>query len=580
MKRLLLAIITSLTGLFSLAQWSNNPVEPFWVNTQDEYFYTYEVQMAPNGNTWLWYNSGEDFHYLQLFDSTGVARFGEEMLLVSDYENRLTGYVNQNLFVDRDGNAIVVVSDLRYSSISEDLATFTAYKISQEGEFLWGKDGISLDGGKGTHLAAMMGIVQLSDGSYVFTWTHGNDEDIFTIELQRLSAEGELLWNADETRLTDPQGKVTYFWPFIVEAEYGQCILLYTKGSNLDLYARKIDFDGSSVWSEDTRIYRSGFLSTPLWTLLCAQPSGDGGVIVTWYDDRAYTSIESIYMSYVKPNGELGFSAGEEGQKLGYSNFRALSTTCTYDPASDSFIAFWRESSQGQGSNRIVAQSVSKEGDLLWGENGLEIEPLQERIGFGDLQLRTARDGEIAMFYLRRNELVYHHIDVCMQLVDTREGKILSDSPCYITDSVATTYKTDLHVTNMADNESWVIAWDDRGVAVEDNLKRLYLHRVNYDGSVGNRANLAVSQQQVDMQPVAMHYETNGDAVRFTIDCREATNATLVVSDVNGQLVSKPFDGLLTAGRNNIDWSSNLCPGVYIATLTTPYGTVNLKLFI
>ena len=233
MKRLLLAIITSLTGLFSLAQWSNNPVEPFWVNTQDEYFYTYEVQMAPNGNTWLWYNSGEDFHYLQLFDSTGVARFGEEMLLVSDYENRLTGYVNQNLFVDRDGNAIVVVSDLRYSSISEDLATFTAYKISQEGEFLWGKDGISLDGGKGTHLAAMMGIVQLSDGSYVFTWTHGNDEDIFTIELQRLSAEGELLWNADETRLTDPQGKVTYFWPFIVEAEYGQCILLYTKGSNL-----------------------------------------------------------------------------------------------------------------------------------------------------------------------------------------------------------------------------------------------------------------------------------------------------------------------------------------------------------
>lgn len=95
-------------------------------------------------------------------------------------------------------------------------------------------------------------------------------------------------------------------YPYLINSGDNQFILVYAKGSNQDLYARKIDFDGTSVWPEDTRIYRGGFGSIPLWTILNVQPSGDGGVILSWNDDRYYTNTESAYLSYVKPNGELG----------------------------------------------------------------------------------------------------------------------------------------------------------------------------------------------------------------------------------------------------------------------------------
>ena len=579
MKKIIITASVVLSTVLATAQWSNKVSEPYWVNTENEYFYGYDLGMACNDNAWLWLNWEGDTHYVQLFDTTGVALLGEKNMLVSDHQDRLTGYVNQNLFVDSNGDAIVVVSDLRHSSIEEDLGTYTAYKISQTGEMLWGEDGVLLDSDMGTYISAMMGIAEMSDGSYVFTWTHSNNDAIFSIEVQRVSADGELLWNADETRLTDPEGNITYFWPYIVDAGYGQSILVYTKGSGSELYARKLDFDGTPVWSKDTRIYNGGFLSTPLWTLLCVKPSGDGGVIVTWYDDRYYSGIESIYMSYVKSNGELGFASGAEGQKLCYSENRALSTTCTYDPASDSFIAFWRESTPGQGSYRIVAQSVSKDGELLWGENGLEIEPMGEYENYDDLSIRTAREGEVALFYMKRNSLEYGNVDIRMQLLDTRNGVLLWDESRVITDTISPTEKTDMKVTDMASQKFWIFGWDDRGVESDPNNKWLYLQRVNYDGTVGNPGNAAIDKIETYDSGMTVAYAHNKEVV-FAINSSQASQATLAIYNTNGQLVATPFSGTLPNGQVNITWQADVPAGVYLATLTTAYGVEAEKIFV
>lgn len=583
MKRVLTYIAFAVLPLFSaVAQWSNNHAEPYWVNDDGAYFYEYNVAQSPNGKTWLWLESGQSHHYVQLFDTTGVTLLGDEMKLVSDYQNRLTGYVNQNMFVDRDGNAIIVVSDLRYSSVEEDLATFTAYKISQEGEMLWGTQGVSLDGGVGTSIGAMMGIAQLTDGSYVFAWTH-SDYEIFTIELQRVSADGELLWDANETRLTDPRGEISYFWPYIVDAGNNQCILVYTKGANLELHARKIDFDGAPVWSEDTRIYRSGFLSTPLWTLLTVEPSGDGGVVVTWYDDRNATGIESIYMSYVKPNGELGFTAGIDGQKLCYSDLRALSTTCKYDPASDSFIALWREATQAQGAYRVVVQSVSKDGDLLWGDEGLEVETLTQDVNYGDLTLHYGREGEMALFYLKRNGLDFGNIDVRMQLLDTRKGELLWNESRIISDANTPTEKTDFHVSAMSPQQSFVIGWDDRGVDSNPDYKRIYLHRVNYDATIGNPVagdDASVATLQAGRKSMTVVNPLVSDQAHFVVRAEAGTPATLTIYNMNGVCVATPFDGVCRAAEEHITWRAPLSAGIYIATLRTPTTVENIKLLI
>lgn len=578
MKKIWFAIFLMLSHIVALGQWNDNPAEAVLINTDGEYFFSYDLAMTPNGNTWLWLNAAGDAHKVQLYDTTGVAMLGDTLMLVSDYPDRLTGYVNQNLFVDRDGNAIVVVSDLRYTNGEGELGTYTAYKISQSGEMLWGDEGISLDNGNGTFINAMMGIVQLSDGSYVFSWTHCDMDEIFSVDLQRVSADGLLLWDAAVTRLTDPKGKESYFWPYIVDAGNSQCIVVFTRGSNLDLYARKLDFDGSPVWSEDTRIYRSGFPSTPLWTFLDVEPSGDGGAIVTWYDDRFYTNTESIYMSYIKPNGELGFATGIDGQKLSYSGYRALSTDCMYDPATDSFIALWRESSQGQGFYRVVAQRVSKEGELLWGEEGLEIEPYQEK-DCADVRLCTAADGQVAAFYMRRETLEYGDVDICMQLIDTHTGTTKWESSKVITDEVETTYKADLHITECAPQNFWVYGWDDRGKTSNMDYKMLYINRVNSDGSVGNPADAAVAEIEAEGMSFAALPSVVDDEAMFAVDMPIPTQVTLAIYNVNGDLIANPFNGELS-GRTYIEWKANVPSGVYFAVLSTAQDVRTIKLII
>ena len=573
--------ILTMYAAVALAQWGNSATESLWVNTADEYYYSFDVQQAHNGNTWFYMDYAPDAHCVQLYDSTGVALLGDKWMLVSNYPDRITGYVNNNLFVDREGNAIVVVSDLRHAPANTDWGTYTAYKISQTGEMLWGEDGISIDGGNGTHINACMGITQLSDDSYVFTWTHCDDDEVlFSIDVQRVSVGGELLWDAAETRLTDTEGKVTYFWPYVVDAGMGQCILVYTRGSNNDLYARKLDFDGTPVWSKDVRIYRGGFLNTPLWGVLYVEPSGDGGVIVTWYDDRYNTGIESIYMSYVKPNGELAFSEGEEGLRLTYSGYRALSTTCTYDSHSDSFIAFWREATPGQGNYRVVAQSVSKEGELLWGEEGLVVEDFGEYVSYGDLCLQSAHDGEIAAFYMRRNQLDYGNVDVCMQIIDTRTGAFRWEESPILTSTQQPTEKNEIQVTDMLPNGSWIFCWDDRGVESNPDYKRLYINRANYDGSVGNPDDAAVTTTHA-ARGTSFTFASQVDGKRaFTIYAAESTSATLTIYNVDGTYMAMPFSGRLQAGKQYVEWNAYIPAGIYLATLTTTYGVETIKILV
>lgn len=580
MKRLFFTILVALAYILSQAQWGYAPAEARLINANNEYFYTYDVAQTQEGNTWLYMRTEYDRHFVQLYDSTGVALLGDgEMLLISDYQQPISLPINNNMFVDRQGNAIIAIPDLRYTH-DPNLTTYSLYKISPEGEFLWGEEGVALNKDDNTYLNACLGMTQLSDDSYVFTWLHSDEEEtIFSIDIQRVSNNGELLWNADETRLTDPEGKVTYFWPYVVDAGSGQCILVYTKGSNYDLYARKLDFDGTPVWSEDTRIYRGGFPQTPLVSILDVEPSGDGGVIVTWYDDRNYTDIESIYMSYVKPNGELGFSAGETGQKLAYGDYRALSTTCKYDPASDTFIALWRETLWGQGFYRVVAQSVSREGELLWGEEGLEIEALEES-AYSDLTLVNGHEGEIVAYYMKCNNHDYYSCDIRMQRINTLTGAKVWDESKIITDTLSRTHKSSAMFTTMQYHNSGAFAWDDRGITSDPNFKQLYLQRVNYDGTVGNPEGAAEKSVHNSKSSFYAASSIVGDVAVFVADMPGNTAARVAIYDLNGGLVATPFDGVLHAGKQYIEWTTHVPAGVYLATLTTPQGIETVKILV
>ncbi|MBO7318289.1 MAG: T9SS type A sorting domain-containing protein [Bacteroidales bacterium] len=575
MKRIYFAILLFVFTLpYSVAQWGSAIEQSLLLysgNISDS-----EMAVAPNGATWVYYQVSEDENFngrvvcVQLLDTLGNKVFGEHGLLVSDYPNRSWNLCNDYLFVDRDGNAIITVHDTR-NAVEKQFLSYTIYKISQDGEFLWGKDGLSLEGTQAFATSSHMTMTQIDDGSYVLAWgTVDEATDQWSVKMQRISPEGEMLWNLDEVTLSDPTGKTTYTWPTVIDAGLNQVIVVYFAGSSLDMMARKLDFDGTPVWSEDTKLYRGGWTSVPAWSLIDVKPSGDGGVIVAWNDDRHLTGSRT-YMTYVQTNGEIGFAAGIDGQKLGYSEYLGTQASCMYDPHTDTFLALWRESYSAV-YYRIVAQRLTKDGEPLWGEEGYELHPFStNQYAYGSIQ--TAPDRQAAFFYMHNNlkDLNTENFVTLLNTADTTQRKDFMFSPMDVFCE-----KFELASSALTPQNSWTVMWQE---GYSGSVVDIKMHRINTDLTLGSK-NASVDAVEVeDFTFSAVADMVQGNTL-FAVNATQATQAVLTIYDLNGAVVATPFDGVLNVGKQYLEWNANVPAGVYLATLTTHNGVKTVKILV
>lgn len=573
MKNLVVTLFLFFGMLSAYGQWIENQGIP--IVTEGTSIYDNKTVVGKDGTTYfLGYcpnlKEAEDeydtdnvvYEYrLQAIDKNGVRKFGDLGLLISDYPNRSYCVVNDYLYLDKEGNIIVVVFDARAHEY-EDLMGAYAYKISPEGEKLWGEDGVLL--GNGRDLVAAMRMVELTDGSIVFAWMRSHGQ-LLAIDLQRITAKGERQWEPTEVGLNDET--VTYQYPYLVDAGMNQFILVYAKGGAQDLYARKMDFDGTSVWSEDTRIYRGGWGSIPLWTILDVKPSGDGGVILGWNDDRSMTNIETAYMSYVTKDGEIGFSgASDNGDvKLNYSEFRNFNCKVMADPAGDGFLAFWRETSEGQSWQRMVMQKVSKEGELLYGDEGVMIADFEET-NFGYNSIQPGNEGEAALFYMRQNA-GYGDVDVLYITFKTETGEFLMEEPHRL---IAGTKERSSMTSHVCQEEGfWILKWKEDYKDENNNTQEKHLlyrldYRVNDTTSVENIITISDN-----------FYHSNE---QFMVKVANAGKAQIEIFDLMGRKIDDINNVELNAGLNTIAWTNK--SGAYIAKMTVNNEVLTCKILI
>lgn len=573
MKNFIVTLFLFFGMLSAYGQWVENQGIP--IVTEGTSIYDNKTVVGKDGTTYfLGYcpnlKEAEDeydtdnvvYEYrLQAIDKNGVRKFGDLGLLISDYPNRSYCVVNDYLYLDKEGNIIVVVFDARAHEY-EDLMGAYAYKISPEGEMLWGEDGVLL--GNGRDLVAAMRMVELTDGSIVFAWMRSHGQ-LLAIDLQRITAKGEPQWEPTEVGLNDET--VTYQYPYLVDAGMNQFILVYAKGGAQDLYARKMDFDGTSVWSEDTRIYRGGWGSIPLWTILDVKPSGDGGVILGWNDDRSMTNIETAYMSYVTKDGEIGFSgASDNGDvKLNYSEFRNFNCKVMADPAGDGFLAFWRETSEGQSWQRMVMQKVSKEGELLYGDEGVMIADFEET-NFGYNSIQPGNEGEAALFYMRQNA-GYGDVDVLYITFKTETGEFLMEEPHRL---IAGTQERSSMTSHVCQEEGfWILKWKEDYKDENNNTQEKHLlYRLDYrvNDTTGVEDIITISDN---------FYHSNE---QFMVKVANAGKAQIEIFDLMGRKIDNIDNVELNAGLNTINWTNQ--HGAYIAKLTANNEVLTCKILI
>ncbi len=517
------------------ADWSRTVEDPVKLFPTGTSSYATDVKVAPDGTIWsyIYYPNTEHaedeydidkvvYEYrLQHYDKDGNPQFGDMGLLVSDYSNWSYTVVDDLLYVDRHGNAILIVSDCRNSG--ESKKSYTAYKVSPSGEMLWGHDGVPVsDPLKPDGLVAWMNVVELTDGSFVFAWMGMEEDGTTRLYMQRLNEAGEAQWDLSKVSITDEISG----YPHLVPSVDNTFIMVYGRTASTILYARKMDFEAESVWGKDVRIYRGGWGSVPLQTLLSVVPSGDGGALIAWTDDRAATRFESAYLSYVTSDGELGFAGAsdEADVKLCYDGWRSFSVQAC--PATDGsgFYAFWRRTDGNQRYQGFKAQKVSKEGELLWGDDAVEIVPAIDT-AYGYPSLQPTGDGGACAFYEEYRE--YFDQQGYAHRFDS-EGKSVWDSGS-IPVTLAGRGAAQLRSYQYMEPGKWLLTWTDGGTGADDKEETFLMTRFNEDGVFGDPGS---GVQKYGVAPETLVF--NGKAI-----CGDMADGTeLAVYSVDGMRVA------------------------------------------
>lgn len=540
-KSLLLMAALAMAGSAS-AGWGDSNEDPVALFPHSTGSYATEVKACPDGSVWsmIYHPNLKDaqdeydtshvvYEYiLQRFDKEGNPQFDGLGMVLSDYSNISYTVINDYLVTDAEGNAIVAVIDCRNSS--DHGRSYTAYKVAPDGTQLWGEDGVPIsDPLKPAETSAAMRIVELEDGSFVFAWLEMNEVST-NVCLQRISKDGKPQWDIDKVKLDED---VTTY-PYLVNSGDNTCILVYARSGSQVLYARKIDFEGEAVWAKDVRIYRGGWGSTPIHTQIKVAPSGDGGVLVAWTDDRNNMNLESPYLSYVTSDGKLGFAgqSDEADVRLTYTEFwRSFQVSVCAAEDGSGFYVIWRITSPNQGDQGMLMQKVSKEGDLLWGDEAKELyPPVSHSVGYTTV-LPTSDGGAVGFFM----EQVEYDEELGYAARFDGEGEFVWPEE-YITVTVPGHQASSLQAQPYV-GESWLLNWVDGRLGSVTNDNTYVMTVLNYDGTFGV-ADSAVRSVSFDAQSLRF----DGKALKGSF----ADGAVLNVYNAAGACVAKTVakDGL------------------------------------
>ncbi len=375
-----------LSALFS--QWSDAPENPVTVGTGIQP----RLAALPDGSSYLAWLSASSFHvYLQMLDPTGVPLFGTGGLLISDHPNNSwIAVYHLNLIADAEGNAILSFVDTR-----TDTWNVFIYKISPDGEFLWGDDGIQLSQGAADNISPRLTL--LSDDAIVVSWC----ADYSVIHAQKLTPEGVTAWGDAGLIIEDPDAALEN--PLPLPAENGAVILRWIRqtgpywASTSEILQQKYDANGDAVWAAPTAV--SGPVTLPMgnWSQQLIGYAV-GGSYSAW--TILTGTNQSAFAQSVSQEGNTNWGSGVELSTLD-DHFRT-NPVITNAADTHELTAVWSQANGSQSQHGIYAQRLSVAGGRLWGNSGIPVVPLNSQYSYLDISI-AAFDEDAVLVYLQQS---------------------------------------------------------------------------------------------------------------------------------------------------------------------------------
>jgi hypothetical protein len=226
----------------------------------------------------------------------------------------------------------------------------------------------------------------------------GNTDKLY---LQRISSNGQLLWQSQGLRLTSTDGY--QYYPQIAADGKGGAYIVWQdnrSGSDYDIYVQHINSNGAPTWTNNGTLACgvTGQQYNP--QIVC---DGTGGVIITWQDRRS-----GQYDIYAQRYDSSGQSLWEtNGTPVCTDANDQIDPKLINDYHSGAIIS-WTDYRTGSGATDIYTQRILYNGTASWKLNGVAICTAQGNQG--NCRISPDSTGGAIIVWQDRRNLTYDNI--------------------------------------------------------------------------------------------------------------------------------------------------------------------------
>jgi len=466
MKHLILLLFAGI-GFFlvGFGQWNSDPLINTAIATAPGEEAIPKVAVAESGITYISWFSNESGNYnirLQKFDVYGSKLWAEGGLLISDNPS-MTWLTDWDMTVDQEENAIIVLQDIRTG-----FNDVFAYRISPDGSFVWGDDGLQLSTGEAFDAAPKVTVSNA--GNAFFAW---QADDV--IIGQKISPEGTLLWGPNGLTMS---GANTFSWPQLLPVGEDDIIMKFFEDSGpvwaptRHVFAQRFDGTGNPVWAQPAVISDAGGISA--WTQIFPFINdGNDGFYIAWHDDRDNNMLANMWVQHIGQDGSVLFAAdGVEVSTMAARNH--FYAHLALPDGSDDIFIYWNEMDGDQNLRGIYGQKVSSNGERLWTDNGMTF-----------IEISALNVYPLAARNTETNMVVFYE-----EYFNTMDGKIkamrIATDGSYVWDpnmiDMCTVQSAKVHTeVSELNSGQWIAVWEDDRSGTSD----IYGQNIQLDGTLG-----------------------------------------------------------------------------------------------
>lgn len=299
--------------------------------------------------------------WAQKYDAAGNKLWGDNGLLVNGEYSR-----QEDPVVIESGNGDVIIAWVDFRN--EEAGDVYAQKVSSAGNLLWDPAGVPLCTYEEIQIS--LNIVPDENGGAYVIWLDSRNVAGKDIYGTHLDSNGNIVsgWDADGNPIADESGIQDQhtFWE---DGENGAVIAWHDTRDpdDANLYVQRIAANGELLWEEDGNLLTSapGPQEKPKIT-----PDGTGSFIFSWRD-MGVDSFGDIKAQRVDLNGDLMWTSEVEV----YTG-TGIQRNARITRASDNgAIIVWEDGRNEVSENfkDLYAQKLNINGDLMWDVNSVEV---------------------------------------------------------------------------------------------------------------------------------------------------------------------------------------------------------------